>query len=160
MLTREVEKKISALIYIGAPFTSILVITNIVSDPVNVTKLLSTGIIACAIAALLIFKTNVKFWQQSRAVSLSFGFFLIAGLWAVINSDSPLQQNIYVTLIWSKVNRNAIELPSVCKCCAHSAGQLAATDNDPHLPLRTPLQDRGHEGGAHASQMYQAEGTS
>jgi hypothetical protein len=97
MLTREVEKKIAALIYIGAPFTSILVVTNIVSDPVNVTKLLSTGIIACAIAALLIFKTNVKFWQQSRAISLSFGFFLIAGLWAVLNSDSPLQQNIYGT---------------------------------------------------------------
>jgi hypothetical protein len=74
-----------------------LVVTNIVSDPVNVTKLLSTGIIACAIAALLIFKTNVKFWQQSRAISLSFGFFLIAGLWAVLNSDSPLQQNIYGT---------------------------------------------------------------
>ncbi len=97
MLTREVEKKIASLIYIGAPFTSILVITNIVSDPVNVTKLLSTGIIACAIAALLIFKTNVKFWQQSRAISLSFGFFLLAGLWAAINSDSPLQQNIYGT---------------------------------------------------------------
>ena len=97
MLTREVEKKIAALIYIGAPFTSILVVTNIVTDPVNVTKLLSTGIIACAIAALLIFKTNVKFWQQSRAISLSFGFFLLAGLWAVLNSDSPLQQNIYGT---------------------------------------------------------------
>lgn len=97
MLTRDVEKKIAALIYIGAPFTSILVVTNIVSDPVNVTKLLSTGIIACAIAALLIFKTNVKFWQQSRAISRSFGFFLVAGLWAAINSDSPLQQNIYGT---------------------------------------------------------------
>lgn len=97
MLTRDVEKKIAALIYVGAPFTSILVVTNIVSDPVNVTKLLSTGIIACAIAALLIFKANVEFWQQSRAISLSFGFFLVAGLWSVINSDSPLQQNIYGT---------------------------------------------------------------
>ena len=95
MLTPIVEKNIAALIYFGAPFTTILVVTSIVSDPVNVTKLLSTGVIACAIAGLIIFKSNVKIWQVSKWLSLSLLLFAIAGVWAAINSDSPIQQNLY-----------------------------------------------------------------
>ena len=92
---KPVEKNIAALIYFGAPFTTILVVTSIVSDPVNVTKLLSTGVIACAIAGLIIFKSNVKIWQVSKWLSLSLLLFAIAGVWAAINSDSPIQQNLY-----------------------------------------------------------------
>ncbi len=95
MLTPSVEKKIASLIYFGAPFTSVLVITNIVSDPVNVTKLLSSGVIATAIAALIIFKSNMDFWRTSKFLTLSLAFFLVAGLWAVLSSESPVQQNIY-----------------------------------------------------------------
>lgn len=95
MLTPSVEKKIASLIYFGAPFTTVLVITNIVSDPVNVTKLLSSGVVATAIAALIIFKSNMDFWRTSRFLTLSLAFFLLAGLWAVFSSDSPVQQNIY-----------------------------------------------------------------
>jgi hypothetical protein len=97
MLTPSVEKKIASLISFGAPFTTILVVTNIVSDPVNVTKLLSSGVIATAIAALIIFKSNMDFWRTSKYLTLSLVFFLIAGIWAVFSSDSPLQQNIYGT---------------------------------------------------------------
>ena len=95
MLTPAVEKKIASLIYFGAPFTTILVITNIVSDPVNVTKLLSSGIIATAIAGLLIFKTNVQVWQASKMLFISLALFLATSVWAVINSAAPFQQNIY-----------------------------------------------------------------
>jgi O-antigen ligase len=95
MLTPIVEKKIAALIYLGAPFTTILVVTNVVSDPVNITKLLSTGIIACAIAGLIIFKSNVKIWQVSKWLSISLLLFALTSIWAVINSDAPIQQNIY-----------------------------------------------------------------
>jgi O-antigen ligase len=95
MLTPIVEKKIAALIYLGAPFTTILVVTNIVSDPVNITKLLSTGIIACAIAGLIIFKSNVKIWQVSKWLSISLLLFALTSIWAVVNSDAPIQQNIY-----------------------------------------------------------------
>ena len=97
MLTPAVEKKIASLIYFGAPFTTILVITNIVSDPVNVTKLLSVGIIATAIAGLLIFKSNVQIWQSSKWLSISLLLFIVTSVWAAINSDSPIQQNIYGT---------------------------------------------------------------
>jgi len=97
MLTPAVEKKIASLIYFGAPFTTILVITNIVSDPVNVTKLLSIGIIAAAIAGLLIFKSNAQIWQSSKWLSISLLLFMVTSAWATINSDSPIQQNIYGT---------------------------------------------------------------
>jgi hypothetical protein len=97
MLTPAVEKKIASLIYFGAPFTTVLVITNIVSDPVNVTKLLSIGIIASAIAGLLIFKSNAQIWQSSKWLSISLLLFIVTSVWAAINSDSPIQQNIYGT---------------------------------------------------------------
>jgi hypothetical protein len=97
MLTPAVEKKIASLIYLGAPFTTILVVTNIVSDPVNVTKLLSIGIIASAIAGLLIFKSNAQIWQSSKWLSISLLLFMVTSVWAAINSDSPIQQNIYGT---------------------------------------------------------------
>ena len=97
MLTSAVEKKIASLIYFGAPFTTVLVITNIVSDPVNVTKLLSIGIIASAIAGLLIFKSNAQIWQSSKWLSISLLLFIVTSVWAAINSDSPIQQNIYGT---------------------------------------------------------------
>jgi O-antigen ligase len=97
MLNAKVEKQIASLIYIGVPFTTILVITNMVSDPVNVTKLLSSGVIACAIAALLIFKSQRQTWMTSRALTLSFGLFILTALSATLFSNSPIQQNIYGT---------------------------------------------------------------
>jgi hypothetical protein len=97
MLNAKVEKQITSLIYIGVPFTTILVITNMVSDPVNVTKLLSSGVIACAIAALLIFKSQRQTWMTSRALTVSFGLFILTALSATLFSNSPIQQNIYGT---------------------------------------------------------------
>ena len=97
MLNAKVEKHIASLIYIGVPFTTILVITNMVSDPVNVTKLLSSGVIACAIAALLIFKSQRQTWMTSRALTVSFGLFIFTALSATLFSNSPIQQNIYGT---------------------------------------------------------------
>ena len=90
-----VEKKIAGLIYIGAPFTTILVVTSIVSDPVNVTKLLSSGVIAFAIAALLIFKSQKQLWIDAKVLSISLALLFLAMIWAMLNSDAPIQQNIY-----------------------------------------------------------------
>ena len=97
MSTSAVEKKIAALIYLGAPFTTILVLTSIVSDPVNVTKLLSSGVIAFSLAALLIFKSQKQVWLDAKVLSISLAIIFVTMLWAALNSDSPLQQNIYGT---------------------------------------------------------------
>ena len=95
MSTSAVEKKIAGLIYIGAPFTTILVLTSIVSDPVNVTKLLSSGVIAFAIAGLLIFKSQKQLWLDAKALSISLVLVFMTMIWAILNSDAPIQQNIY-----------------------------------------------------------------
>ena len=90
-----VEKKIASLIYLGAPLTTILVVTSVVSDPVNVTKLLSSGVIAFAIAALLIFKSQKQLWIDAKVISVSLILVFLTMFWAMLNSDSPIQQNIY-----------------------------------------------------------------
>ena len=95
MSTSAFEKKIASLIYFGAPFTTILVVTSVVSDPVNVTKLLSSGVIAFAIAALLIFKSQKQLWLDAKVISISLILVFLTMLWAMLNSDSPIQQNIY-----------------------------------------------------------------
>lgn len=96
-MNAKVEKQIASLIYIGVPFTTILVITNMVSDPVNVTKLLSSGVIASSIAALLIFKSQRQAWMISKALTVSLTLFIVTALSATLFSDSPIQQNIYGT---------------------------------------------------------------
>lgn len=95
MLTLTVEKNIARLIYLGVPFATILVITNMVSDPVNVTKLLVIGVLAFAILFLLIFKSTRETYLSLKAFTSVLILIFLTLLWSSLNSDSPVQQNIY-----------------------------------------------------------------
>jgi O-antigen ligase len=95
MLNKSVEKTISWFLFIGVPFATVFLMTDTVTDPVNVTKLFATGCVGggvFAIAAVYGFK---ELWTSAKWLLIATGLFLIAVLNSVINSSAPLTQNIY-----------------------------------------------------------------
>jgi O-antigen ligase len=95
MLNKSVEKTISWFLFIGVPFATVFLMTDTVTDPVNVTKLFATGCVGggvFAIAAVYGFK---ELRTSAKWLLIATGLFLIAVLNSVINSSAPLTQNIY-----------------------------------------------------------------
>lgn len=95
MLNVLAEKTLSRILGTGAFLTTIFVISNIVTDPVNVTKhffLGATAFAAISSAGLNGFKTIIL---QSKVYTFSCLSFVIFMVNAVVNSESPLAQNIY-----------------------------------------------------------------
>jgi O-antigen ligase len=95
MLNKSVEKTISWFLFIGVPFATVFLMTDTVTDPVNVTKLFATGCVGggvFAIAAMYGFK---ELWTSAKWLLIATGLFLISVLNSVINSSTPLTQNIY-----------------------------------------------------------------
>jgi len=97
MLTVINEKESAKYLYIGSFLTTIFVISNIVTDPVNVTKHFLLG--ATAFGALgAMGLTGLRLaWIDSKIYLIFSALFIIFMLNAVFNSDSPLEQNIYGT---------------------------------------------------------------
>ena len=83
------------LLAIGTPFVSVLIITGMVSDPVNVPKLAAAVVLAAGALALLIRTRFKQVISSSRWLIPLAALFQLAAINAVINSDSPLTQNIY-----------------------------------------------------------------
>ncbi len=95
MLNRAAEKTASSLILVGAPFVTVFLVTQTVTDPVNATKLAAAGGLGFGLLALtLSFNLRTLLANEKLFLTLAFGF-IVAGLNAVVNSSSPLSQNIY-----------------------------------------------------------------
>ncbi len=95
MFNKAAEKTASLLILVGAPFTTIFLMTGSVTDPVNATKLAAAGGLSFGLLALTLFFNSRALLAESKIfLLLAFGF-VVAGLNAVLNSNSPLTQNIY-----------------------------------------------------------------
>jgi hypothetical protein len=95
MINQLAERTIARILGIGSGFVAILVVTDTVTDPVNVTKLFALGGVATAtIAVLLAFGLN-ELWQNSRLLVIFAGLFLAASISTVLSSDGPLTQNLY-----------------------------------------------------------------
>ena len=95
MFNREAEKTTSLLVLIGAPLTTLFLITNSVTDPVNVTKLLIGGGLGFSLFFLFItfnFKSNLKIFKP---LIISISIFILGAINATIQSDSPFVQNLY-----------------------------------------------------------------
>lgn len=91
----EFKNRIAQLVYIGAPFTSVLIVTGIVTDPVNLTKQTSLGIFAMAIAAVFLVGKKSQFFSEDKFLLVCSAFFLLSALSAIFFSDSPLSQGFY-----------------------------------------------------------------
>jgi len=97
MLETNKEKFVSQLIAVGVFFTVIFVLVSQVSDPVNVTKQTSLAFFAFAAAGVVLFQGMGRLWADARTALFAGIFFQLFALWAVLNSESPLAQNIYGT---------------------------------------------------------------
>lgn len=95
MLNSASEKILSNVLALGAAFTTIFIISNSVTDPVNVPKLLSLGVTALAALGVVLTASVTTSLKTSRVALTACLLFLAFGLTSVILSDSPFSQGIY-----------------------------------------------------------------
>jgi O-antigen ligase len=95
MFNKAAEKTASLLILVGAPFVTVFLVTQTVTDPVNATKLAAAGGLGFGLIALAVFFNFKELLLQNRLFLIfALGFF-VASLNAVMNSASPMVQNFY-----------------------------------------------------------------
>ncbi len=88
--------KVSArLLAFGGAAITLFMLSNGVTDPVNVTKFFATGLVGFGCLALLLTRTDIEFWKRHKIVKIVSGAFLASGLFAVVMSEGPLTQNLY-----------------------------------------------------------------
>lgn len=91
------EQVTALLLFIGAPLITLLVVSGTVTDPVNVPKHVLLGAVGFALGSVYIFDQIKKRFNEGRLVLVLALAFLIASTSAVINSASPITQNLYGT---------------------------------------------------------------
>ena len=95
MLNKSVEKTIAWFLFIGVPFTTLFLITDTVSDPVNVTKLFAAGCVGGGVFAIALIYGIKELWNSSKALVVGTALFILASLNSVVASSAPLTQNLY-----------------------------------------------------------------
>lgn len=95
MLNTSVEKTIAWFLFIGVPFTTLFLLTDAVTDPVNVTKLFAAGCVSMGTFAIALVYGVKEIWATSKALVIASLLFVLAALNSVINSESPSTQNFY-----------------------------------------------------------------
>ena len=94
MLNLTAEKSLARLLMFGGAFISILIWTT-VTDPVNVTKLLALGGVACAAIAISISFGAKELWASYKLPISLMALFLLTVLNSVFQSDAPGSQLVY-----------------------------------------------------------------
>lgn len=97
MLQLEIERPIARLLAFGAPFISVFLLIDQVSDPVNVTKMTALAAVAFGLSAVVLVKTPRLLWSDAKLQLIASLGFIVFSISAVINSSSPLGQNFYGT---------------------------------------------------------------
>ena len=95
MLNTAEEKLLSKIVGFGAAFTTIFIISGSVTDPVNVTKLVSLGLTSFAALGVLSINSLLPKFREFFLVWTTLVIFIIAALSSVVMSKSPLSQNLY-----------------------------------------------------------------
>lgn len=95
MLNKSVEKTIAWFLFFGVPFTTLFLMTDAVSDPVNVTKLFAAGCAGGGVFAIALVYGLKEIWVSAKWLVAATVLFLVAGLNAVVNSSTPITQNLY-----------------------------------------------------------------
>jgi O-antigen ligase len=95
MVEQKVNSTISKLVLFGLPAVTLFLVINSVTDPVNAPKLAALGTLSGSILLLLlVFK--IRYLQEYlRGVLILASLFLAALINSVMNSNSPLSQNVY-----------------------------------------------------------------
>ena len=95
MFNKNAEKTSALVLLIGAPFTTLFLTTQAVTDPVNATKLFIAGGFGFAFIFILFGFNSRATYANFKAYLLISIVFLLAALNAVISSAAPLTQNLY-----------------------------------------------------------------
>jgi len=95
MMNKTVEKTISWFLFIGVPFTTLFLVTDTVTDPVNVTKLFAAGCVAGGVFAITLAYGLKELWASAKALVVVLSLFIISMLNSVLNSDAPTSQTVY-----------------------------------------------------------------
>ena len=95
MLNIAAEKTLARILGIGASGTSIFILWGVVTDPVNSTKHFVLGAVAVAGLLLTLFSGSKLLWRDSKTSIFLVFLFIVLALNAVVNSQSPLAQNLY-----------------------------------------------------------------
>lgn len=95
MLNTSVEKTISWFLFLGVPFTTLFLVTDSVTDPVNVTKLFAAGCVGFGVFFIVLTYGLRELWKTSRIFLLVSCLFLLAAINSVVNSSAPITQNLY-----------------------------------------------------------------
>ena len=95
MINKTIEKTIAWFLFIGVPFTTLFLMTDTVTDPVNVTKLFAAGCAGGGVFAIALVYGTKELWASAKWLVVASVLFLVTGLNSVINSDTPVIQNVY-----------------------------------------------------------------
>ena len=95
MFNKPAEKTASLVILIGTPFTSLFIVLDSVTDPVNATKLSVAGGLGISLFLLFLVFAGRAGFAQYKYFLLASLLFLIASVNSAVNSAAPLAQNFY-----------------------------------------------------------------
>jgi hypothetical protein len=95
MLNIATEKVLARIIAVGSGFTTVFIVSGSVTDPVNVTKLLSLGVVSAMAVGLLALGGFSRILRQAKVLWMFTGLFLTSGLASILVSTSPITQGLY-----------------------------------------------------------------
>lgn len=95
MLTSVSEKYLARIVALGSGLTTVFIVSGSVTDPVNVTKLVTLGATSALALGLLVSGGISNFIRVSKNLWVVSALFLISGLASILMSSSPLSQGVY-----------------------------------------------------------------
>lgn len=95
MVSANTENLLARVIAIGTCFTTIFVVSSSVTDPVNVTKLLSLGITGSVAFGILLVSGFRNLFRETLLLTTLIAVFLFSGLISIVASRSPSSQGFY-----------------------------------------------------------------
>ena len=95
MFNKAAERSMSWFLSIGIAFTTVFLVTDAVSDPVNVTKLAAAGGLGFSVFSISILLLRKELLSSSKLLIISSIFFIVASFASILSSASPVSQNIY-----------------------------------------------------------------
>jgi O-antigen ligase len=95
MINKTIEKTIAWFLFIGVPFATVFLMTDTVTDPVNVTKLFAAGCVGGGVFAIALVYGLKDLWRTSKTLVIASALFILASFNSMFNADTPLTQNIY-----------------------------------------------------------------
>jgi len=97
MLKNEVEKKLATYLSVGSFFVTAFLLTNVNTDPVNVTKLIALGGVSIAVVSVAIFFGGKQLFSQFKPILAVLLLFDLTMIFASFSSKAPFSQNYFGT---------------------------------------------------------------